>query len=127
MVGAGEVWRQDITLMPAVVESLGGLGGGGGKGGEEAGQGHGQAHRPGNTHHITSLALTPGNLKTHQCHLLQVYLQHITVTSCRYLYITSLPPPSAYSPFCLLILDLHHPGTPYLLWTSLTAENPTHL
>ena len=57
------------------------------------------------THHITSLALPPGNLynitlshpasifKTHRCHLLQVYLQHITVTSCRYLFDTSLYPP----------------------------------
>ena len=72
----------------------GGLVGGGGQGGEEAGRGHGQALRPGNTHHITSLALPPGIFKTH-CHLLQVCLQHITFTSCRYLYNTSLPPSPA--------------------------------
>ena len=35
---------------------------------------------------------------THHCHLLQVSLKHITVTSSRYLYNTSLsPPPGRFS------------------------------
>ena len=80
-----------------------------------------ESHRPGG--HITSLALPPGNLyntplsppagifKTHHCHLLQVDLQHITVTSCRYLYNTSLSPPAGIftSHRChLLQVDLQH-------------------
>ena len=47
MRGAGEACRrQGITLIPVVVESLGGWGRGS-QGGEEAGRGLGQVHRPG--------------------------------------------------------------------------------
>ena len=95
-----------------------------------------ESHRPGG--HITSLALPPGNLyntplsppagifKTHHCHLLQVDLQHITVTSCRYLYNTSLSPPAGIftSHRChLLQVDLQHitvTSCRYLYNTSLS-------
>ena len=95
-----------------------------------------ESHRPGG--HITSLALPPGNLyntplsppagifKTHHCHLLQVDLQHITVTSCRYLYNTSLSPPAGiFTSHCchLLQVDLQHitvTSCRYLYNTSLS-------
>ena len=63
---------------------------------------------------------------THHCHLLQVSLKHITVTSSRYLYNTSLSPPAGiFTSHCchLLQVDLQHitvTSCRYLYNTSLS-------
>ena len=100
MRGAGEVCRrQGITLMLAEIVSLGSWV-------EElvrvvrrlAGALARQTSHEDTSHHWHFLWVI---ISTHQCHLLQVSIKHITVTSSRYIYSSSLSPPAG-------IFSTHH-------------------